>query len=195
MKMRLAVDFDGVIANTNWTITSVAAEYLGLNLTPNDTLFYNLRDCYGGMSLRTEREILDEVLTEEWMMKTPEILGAFNGLLAWMNYTEEPVTIITSRIGEHFGHALGWLGKHKPDELEIKAYSKKVKGPLCCQLGITHFMDDSIFFLVEVANSGIVPIVFDQPYNRNFGGSRLARRLLDRVYSWEDFKSRYLRTT
>ena len=192
MKVKFAFDFDGVIANTNWAITAVAGQYLGLDLDPEDTEFYNIRDCFGGLSLEAEREILDLVLTEEWMRKTPEIPGALEGLLKWSQYTEEPITLITSRTGYHFVHALDWLEERRPEGLVIRAHSQKVKGPLCRELGITHFMDDSIFYLVEIANHGVVPIVFDQPYNRNFNGSRLAQRLLDRVYSWKDFESRYL---
>lgn len=191
MRLKFGFDIDGVVADLNTLLTKVSAEYLGQHLIPEDTKFYLLRHCYGGISLDMEKKIVDEVLTKERTKELEPERGAIETLKKWYRRYGK-LTFITSR--EDPDVLQPFIEKYFTDQFEYEIYYEGLKGHLCNQLNITHFVDDYIFNAVDLANHGVFPIIYDQPYNRNCVSSRLMGRLCSRVFGWEDFDFKYLQS-
>jgi hypothetical protein len=189
MKIKMAWDLDGTIADMNTIITNISGRHLGIELTPMDTENYFLRFCYGGMSLDMEKEIIAEALTAESTKELKPIKGAIEALIEWQEVTGDLIEIVTAR--EDPAALSPFLEKYMVDKVDFLVhYGHHKKGKFCKARGITHFIDDFIFNLVDLANHGRIPIIFDQPYNRQI--PRRMARLAQRVYSWKHFRSLYL---
>jgi hypothetical protein len=186
---RLGVDFDGVIADMNTVITEISAKHLGIDLDPTETENYFLRYCYGGISLDMEREIINEALTIESTKKLKPIEGAIEALIEWQEVTGDLIQIVTAR--EDSKILAPFLEKYMINKMSFTIhYGIRPKGEFCRNLGMTAFLDDFVFNLIDLANHGIVPLIFDQPYNRQ--ANRRFSRLAQRIYSWEHFRSIYI---
>jgi len=187
--IRCGFDIDGTITNMNLLITEISSKLLGIELDPSDTEYYFLRYNYGGIPLSIEKAIIEEALSVKSSEKLQPIEGAIEVLKEWSEFTKEPIIMITAR--EDDNALLPFINNYLKDQFPFKIYyGFRQKGALCKELNITHFIDDFIFNLIDIANSGIIPLIFDQPYNRKI--NRRMSRLAQRIYSWKHFKSIYL---
>ena len=187
-KLKIGFDFDGVIGDMNEVITEVAARHLGVTLDPKNTENYFLRYCYGGMSLDMEKAIINDSLTFESTKKLKPIDGAIDALKRWQEYSQNKVTIITARESEYV--LSPFINTYLEDIDHEIFYGQKKKGEICRMLDLTHFIDDFIFNLIDIANHGILPLLFDQPYNHDL--PRRLTKLVTRIYSWSHFNTYYL---
>jgi uncharacterized protein len=182
-QIRCAFDFDSVIADIT-PMCELISKKLGIPVCLEDIPQYNIEECFSLTNHET-KEIIDEFLGFHFTQRLEPIPGAIEVLTEWYESGND-IIVITSREDEEFIYP--WLLKHLSD-IEICVYSSKSKGALCRELQITHFVDDCPSNLVDLANAGIVPIVFTQPYNRQLGSHRsLLKDLLIRVNSWEELR-------
>lgn len=187
--IKLGIDFDGVIGDTKSLITNIASKHLNIQLDPEDTESYFLRNCFGGMPIEIEKKIIEETLTIKSTKKLKPIKNAIEILSKWQKSTGNLIEIVTSR--EDPQVLKPFIDKYMINKLDFAIYYGKFnKGQFCKEHKFTHFIDDFIFNLIDLANYGIIPLIFDQPYNRKV--NRRFSNLAQRIYSWDHFEALYL---
>jgi hypothetical protein len=163
----LAFDFDGVVADTMSVFVRLAGERYGLShLSKEQMTSYNLHQCLG-----LEREVIDDLicltLSDEYTLQIPPIPGAPEVLTTLSEHI--PLRFITARIWPE--SIIQWLEQILPDVPPgrihvIATGAPEAKETILGDMGITVFVDDRLETCIQLAQAGIQPIVFDQPWNR-----------------------------
>jgi hypothetical protein len=183
--VQIAFDFDSVIVDTGLTLCGLITEHLGYVVTPDDIHHYGLERNFDDLDKKSSRYIINKLLETECTLLIPPVDGAFD-FLKW--YAKDNIIhIISTRKNTESADI---YCQHKMDHAtysKTRFYSTKDKGKLCRELGITHFVDDYLNNLINLANNGIVPIMFLRNWNKHIltGRSNLGE-LIRFVYSWED---------
>lgn len=176
----LAFDVDGVVANTMATFLDIVAGDLGgPRLSLEDITAYSLKEC-----LPIPEDIVDLgvalVQEREHTLRTPPFPGAREVLLRLA--AAGPVLFVTAR--EETGPLREWLTNllHGAPEGSIEvaaAGSASAKPRLLEELGVNYFVEDRLDTCCALFDAGIVPIVFEQPWN-------LRPHPFPRVAHWKD---------
>jgi hypothetical protein len=181
----LGFDFDSVIVDTAITLCGLITEHLGYPVGLETIKHYTIELNYPGMTKKDAEKILNLCLNHDNTIATPTIDGALD-FLKWYAKTNYIYIITNRKVLEPVDFYL----QHNLDKQtyeKVNLYYTKDKGKLCRSLGVTHFIDDYMNNIVNVANAGIIPILFSRSWNINIlkSGSIL-RQLIQIVNSWED---------
>jgi hypothetical protein len=185
MHQLIGFDFDSVVVNTDFVLCCILTSHLGLSIYPEDIHHYGLEKNFPQLSPEEVQQIIDRLGTMEETLSIPPIPGAFD-FIRW--YAKScPIYLITNRC------EIAPVEAYFKDHLDLKTFKKcmffstKDKGSLCRKLGITHYIDDCPANIVNLANSGIVPMMFLQNWNvKLFTGRELITQLVRFIHSWED---------
>jgi uncharacterized protein len=163
----LAFDIDGVVADTMAVFLRVARERYGFTrLTKEDLRRYDLHTC-----LDIPHDLVDEMicltLDDDHTLQIPPVDGAVAVLTELSRHT--PLRFVTARIWPE--SIIRWLQQTLSEvpssRIEVFATGlPEAKGDLLRDLEIKYFVEDRIETCWLLAECGIQPLLFDQPWNR-----------------------------
>lgn len=174
----IAFDFDGVVADTFRLFVRMANQDYGINIAYEDItdyMFLNVIDM--------DREIADKII--EQLTDIPHELdlrpnkGAAETLARLTQIN--PVLFVTAR---PYGNPVElWFRKNMPNLapcIRIEATgASTTKLPVLKDKGVRYFVDDRLDTCQMLAQNGITPILYDQPWNRHPHPFQIVR-------DWED---------
>jgi len=180
----LGFDVDSTLIRTDLVLLDLIAKKLGYQVSPDLFHTYDIQACCPSLSTEDVNDIIYAVGEMEHTFKIPPYSGAMD-FLRWYAKTH-PIYIITNRCNTETVYA--YLQHHldKKTYDRVKIFHAKEKGKLAKSLGITHFIEDHILHIVNLANYGIIPIMMEQNWNKKLSHSSLLRDLIYVVRSWED---------
>jgi uncharacterized HAD superfamily protein len=164
----IGFDIDGVVADTGGAFIQIASEEYGLNsLSLEDITYYDVVDC-----LDVDREIIDEIFTR--LHDAPLSSGiqpmedAINVLHKYAEHA--PLTFVTARpekkpIDLWLKHFLRPAAYEKMRLVAMGVHDNKT--PYIKDLGLKYFVDDRLQTCQKLAQEGITPLVYNQPWNTN----------------------------
>ena len=179
-------DFDGVIFPLDIVICEKLSDMFEKEIIKTDLISHRFKDCFD-MSSEQIDETLDHILH-------PTILDniePMSGCIEFLNYLSieknQKIKIITART--NIKPIEDYMKKHLHRNVIIQVFHGKDKGPIAYTEKITHFVDDRFKHLREVASFGIMPIIFDQPWNKKVSSKSNLIEIFNRIYKWEDLYS------
>ncbi len=163
---QIGFDFDGVIADIGEAFIRLACiNYGHCDLTLEQISSFQVEQCLN-MERSTIEQIFEDILRDSIAAGLKPIDGAVESLKQLSRHA--PVTIITAR--PEIGPVADWLrfycgseatriklvssGHHDDKERFIRAHD------------ILYFIDDRLSTCMMLAESGLKPLVFSQPWNR-----------------------------
>lgn len=163
----LAFDIDGVVADTMRVFVDLARERYGLrHLTKEHLTCYDLRRC-----VAAPPHVIDELicltLDDEHTAKIPAMEGAAHVLEQLAQ--RGPLRFVTARVWpesiEQWLHAL--LPQIDRASITVIATGDpERKHTILHSMQVRHFVEDRLETCHLLAQKGIQPILFDQPWNR-----------------------------
>lgn len=163
----LGFDIDGVVADTMAVFVRLARERYGLvGLSKDDLCEYDLFRC-----LSLDRSIIEDLicltLDDEHTLQVPPFPGAPEVLTELSRHA--PLRFITARIWPE--SITEWLRLQLPEVPQnriqvIATGAPEAKLKILQELGVRYFVEDRLETCHFLAQDGIQPLVFDQPWNR-----------------------------
>ncbi len=180
---QLGFDFDGVIADVAEAFIRLADEQYGLQgITKDDITHFDVDQCLAITPAKAE-DIFHQILVDSIGTGLKPIDGAVEVLTDLAKRSS--VTVITARPLEQPVH--DWLRVFFPQDslpsihvVAMGAHDDKARHIRAN--GIRYFIDDRAETCVQLEGTGIQPIVFSQPWNKN-------RHQLPMVSSWQEIKA------
>jgi uncharacterized protein len=163
----LGFDIDGVVADTMAVFVRLAQERYGLlDLTKDHLNQYDLFRC-----LSLDRSIIEDLicltLDDEHTLQIPACPGAPEVLTELSRHA--PLRFVTARIWPE--SITEWLYQQLPgvprERIQVIATgAPEAKLKILQDLGVRYFVEDRLETCHFLAQDGIYPVVFDQPWNR-----------------------------
>ena len=178
----IAFDIDGVVADTMQVFVDLARERYGLlDLKKDDLYCYNLYECVPAPS-----HVIDELicltLDDEHTLKVPAMEGAPEVLGRLAEYG--PLRFVTARMWpESIERWLRMLLPGVPAEtIQVTATGDpEVKHRTLRDMGVRYFVEDRLETCWVLAQEGIQPLVYDQPWNQ-------VSSPFPRIYHWHQLR-------
>ena len=163
----VAFDFDSVVADTMHLFLKVAQDVHGINhLKYEDFTCYALSDC-----IDLDEEIIADIVgrLQEGRYSDPlEPISGAPEVLKRLGNRYGPLIFITAR--PHAGLVDAWLQETlalDAESLEIvPTGSHEAKTEELTRRGISFFVDDRLETCYALDEAGVVPVGFQQPWNR-----------------------------
>jgi uncharacterized HAD superfamily protein len=178
----LAFDIDGVVADTMAMFVQLARERYGLtDLTKDHLNQYDLFRC-----LTVDRSIIEDLicltLDDEHTLELPPSPGAPEVLTELSCHG--PLRFVTARIWPE--SITEWLYRQLPgvarERIQVIATGDpEAKLKILQDLGVCYFVEDRLETCHHLAQDGIQPLVFDQPWNRSYAP-------FPRIHSWRQLR-------
>lgn len=174
-------DIDSVVGNLSAILERVAWEEFGLRVSSKQFTDFHLDRC-----LPFDKEFIirwiSRALEPEWTLRMepyPEAVDVLKGLAL-----RQPLLFVTARpektvIREWLVRRLHCVAQERIKIEAVGAFNTKV--PVLKEWGVTHFVEDRLETCVLLAENGIVPVVFEQPWNSG-------RHSFPRVKDWRELK-------
>lgn len=161
----IGFDFDAVIARTDLVLCYLLSLQVGRVVSPESITMYELQDCLPELSDEQVRNCIDQLVSTEHTFNMPPYPGAMD-FLKWYGKRNR-IVIITNRpnlepVDTYLNHN---LDSYTYDKVDL--YYEIEKGRTAKALGIKYFIEDKIQNIVNLANHGIIPIVFKQNWNKD----------------------------
>lgn len=163
----VAFDVDGVVADTMTLFVAMARDGYGMpDLRYEDITSYELTECLD-IDPETLKELVVRLLDEEHTAALTPLPGAVAVLTA-IGRCCEPVRFVTAR--PTLGPIERWLRDRIPlpdtaiDAVATGAF--EAKADVLLAKGVEWFVEDRLETCHQLAERGITPIVFRQPWNR-----------------------------
>jgi len=186
-KVKIGVDFDGVVANTGELQKYVARELFGKNISPSCHCSTSVREGY--LSHEEAREVFDE--TYQNLKYLPNLKEQPNAKKTLMNLVNLgfPLEIITSREEKEFDFAQKWL-EQNGIYVPIKSTSnEKYKTRACKGLDIyVEDIPDQINSLKKVVPRIVLFNSYDNQESNLTEGEREQIQRIERISDWNQFK-------
>lgn len=163
----LAFDIDGVVADTMSLFVRLAHDRYGLShITKDNMTCYNLYNC-----LNLEPEVIDDLicltLDDEHTLQIPPMPMAPDVLTELANHG--PLRFVTARIWPE--SIISWLQQTlpqvSPENIQVIATGlPEAKLAILKDLQVRYFVEDRLETCHLLAQDGIQPLLYDQPWNR-----------------------------
>ena len=163
----LAFDIDGVVADTMSLFVRLAHDRYGLShITKDNMTCYNLHNC-----LNLEPEVIDDLicltLDDEHTLQIPPMPMAPDVLTELANHG--PLRFVTARIWPE--SIISWLQQTlpqvSPENIQVIATGlPEAKLAILKDLQVRYFVEDRLETCHLLAQDGIQPLLYDQPWNR-----------------------------
>ena len=164
---RIGFDIDGVVADTAGAFIRLARDQYGLgDIDPNEITAFQVEDCLNIDTAKVE-EIFGHLLTDpldQGLEPMPNAIKVLNELA-----TTAPLTFITARPQKEpiEKWLQNFLSPTAGNEMRLVATGEHDgKGNHIKELGLQYFIDDRAETCISLAEEGISPYVFNQPWNR-----------------------------
>ena len=179
----IGCDFDGVIADIGEAFLRIACEqygYCSINL--EDIRSFQVEDC-----LKIPRSIIetifDDILEDSIGTGLKPLPGAIETIEKLSNHGN--VTVITAR--PEIQPVIDWFDLYFPEYCKpriklIATGDHDNKEAYIRSCGLSYFIDDRTKTCLQLAESGLNPIVFTQPWN-------LDQHSLPTVSSWRELET------
>lgn len=164
----IGFDIDGVVADTGGAFIRIAGEEYGINsITLEDITSFEVIDC-----LDVDQGIIEAIFTR--LLDDPLTAGLQpmeDAISVLHRFADEaPLTFVTAR--PHKKPIARWLKNFlQPATFEkIRLVAMGVhdnKTSYIKDLGLKYFVDDRLQTCRMLANEGITPLVYNQPWNKN----------------------------
>jgi 5'(3')-deoxyribonucleotidase len=163
----VAFDFDGVIADTMSLFLDIArSEYSIEWIDYEDITCYSIADCVD-IEPEIVLEISSKIVNGDYRHPLKIYEGA-SGVLSRLAGCHNPILFVTAR--PHPGPLGDWVRENvflDSRQVEVVATgSFEDKAAVLVEKKITHFVEDRLETCVAIHESGIVPVLFKQPWNR-----------------------------
>jgi 5'(3')-deoxyribonucleotidase len=176
----IGFDLDGVIADTGEAFIRLACEefdYCSFRL--EDITSFQVEDCLNIPGDKVE-QIFHAILKDSLGTGLQPLPGAVEVITDMA--TQAPVTIITARSLER--PVADWLAHFFPTETCKKIHLVAMgdhddKARYIKKHNLKYFVDDRVKTCLQLAETEITPIVFQQPWNHN-------KHKLNSVSSWQE---------
>jgi hypothetical protein len=138
---RIAIDFDGTIADTNVVKAGWIRKNLGLDLAPWDC---SRSRCVPIIGLEKYERMAEFVYGEEGTRIAGPVPGALDGLRSLAR--RAGLFVVTRRTGSHLVTARQWLGDHAVDQLfvDVLPSAGRTKSEVCLHHEIEVLLDDDL---------------------------------------------------
>jgi uncharacterized HAD superfamily protein len=179
----IGFDIDGVVADTGGAFVRIASEEYGINsISLEDITSFEVVDC-----LHMDQDIIEEIFGR--LLNDPLLAGLqpMQGAITVLHSLAEkaPLTFVTARPDEE--PIARWL-KHflqpaifaKIRLVAMGVHDKKTS--YIKDLGLKYFVDDRLQTCRKLAEAGITPLVYNQPWNK-IGHN------LPTVNNWQDIQA------
>ena len=185
--MLLGFDFDAVLVRTDLKLCQLLSEKVGRVISPEDITMYDLQACLPELSDIEIENVINDLVSIEHTFQIPPYSGSMN-FLRWYG-KHNKIHVITNRpnLEPVYIYLQHNLDRTTFDQVEIH-YTKK-KGMVARSLGIRYFIEDKIENIISLANCGIVPIIFEQNWNKSISKRSNLYDLVYIVRDWEDVYS------
>jgi uncharacterized protein len=163
----LAFDIDGVVADTMAVFVRLAQERYGFTrLTKEDLRQYDLRACLD-IPLEIVDELICTTLDDDHTLQIPPMDGAVAVLTKLAEHG--PLRFVTARIWPE--SIIRWLQQtlSEVDAGRIEVFATGLPEAKCSilrDLKVKYFVEDRVETCRLLMESGIQPLLFDQPWNR-----------------------------
>ena len=163
----VAFDIDGVVADTMRLFLSVASLEFGIkSIRYEDIVDYDIRKCMD-ISEDMIMEIIVKIMDKDYSMQLNPIKDAPR-VLKTLNKQHRPTLFVTARPEK--GPVTQWLYENlglQNGAIEVMATgSFEAKREILTERNILYFVEDRLETCFLLAEAGIEPIVFKQPWNR-----------------------------
>jgi uncharacterized HAD superfamily protein len=164
----IGFDIDGVVADTGGAFIRIANEEYDLDsISLKDITFYEVVDC-----LNVDQAIIHEIFKRLHDEPLPSGIQPMEGALNVLHTFAEhaPLTFVTARSLKD--PIARWL-KHYLKPAAFEQMRLEVMGmhdnktPYIKNLGLKYFVDDRLQTCQDLAQDGITPLVYNQPWNMN----------------------------
>jgi len=180
----IAFDIDGVVADTMAVFVQLARERYGLTaLTKEDLRHYDLHLC-----LDVDSTIVDDLICLTLDDEHTEIIPAEPQAPEVLTELARhgPLRFVTARIRPE--SIIRWLHKILPDVPRenihvIATGAPEAKLEILRKLHVRYFLEDRLETCRLLAQDGIRPLLFDQPWNRVNSSS-----MFPRIENWRQFR-------
>lgn len=177
----IGYDFDGVIFNLGPIIAEEASKILGRNIDVSEITKYGLSECLN-ITEDQVRYIINSCWEDKWFQNNYFISGALDGL-ELMGSLNIPISVISAR--PHPERIKKYLLTHldmDPTMINVYYAQSCDKGALAKDLNMNMFVDDHFVSLDSMSKHGILPLLFDAPWNQE------PTNYYYRIKSWEEIK-------
>ncbi len=162
----LAFDIDGVVADTMTLFLAIAADYGITGIRYDDITEYDVRQCLE-IDNRVLMEIIVKIVGGDYTAALYPVAGAAD-VLRRMNRRHRPTLFVTAR--PEAAHMIDWitdsLSVERADIEVVATGSFEDKTEVLQKHRISYFVEDRLETCFMLADAGIRPIVFKQPWNR-----------------------------
>ena len=171
----VAFDIDGVVADTFKVFVRAAQEEYGVLIDYEEITDYEFWKVID-IDEETTHEIIDRILCCPLEMGIMPINGAVEVLTRLSRLV--PVLFVTAR--EERDAILEWVVAHF-DEMEPRAIrleavgTHEEKAPILRRYGVNYFVEDRLETCYLLKAASVVPIVFEQPWNKKSAASPAGR--------------------
>lgn len=150
--MRLAIDFDGTIADTNRAKAAWISRQLGLALEPWQC---DRTSCVPIIGIDAYENMANDVYNRESTLVTPEVPGALDALLRLSTSAE--LVLVTARPPESLEFAREWLTQNDRVHLFREFHSSRPssKEAICRAIGASILIDDDLRHLQSMHLAGL----------------------------------------
>jgi uncharacterized protein len=163
----IGFDVDGVIADTMALFLEIARDEFDVRgVRYEDITCYNLVDCVD-MDPQIVDRILLRILDGSYTHTLRPLPGA-SGVLGKLARRVDTLLLVTAR--PQVGPVAAWIGAllgEAAAAVQIVATgSFEAKTEVLLARGVTHFVEDRLETCLSLAEAGIHPVLFAQPWNR-----------------------------
>lgn len=176
-RLKLGVDFDGVISDSRFVKQKVIADKFGVKV-PADMTGYLAVMKHGYISNEQYQELAVLMYESEIVLETEPVKDAIATIIKLRNIFE--VKIVTARTQVGVDLAKRWCKKNGLNDIEIIGTSRQEK--TVALKGSDYFVDDDLIKLIPLI--GKVPhlYLFSWPYNAD----EIVPAEITRVWSWKE---------
>lgn len=168
--MKLGIDIDDVIAEFVPSFLIYHNKKRGLSLQYKDIKTYDINE-YSGIS----KDDLWEDIKEFYQTSEFHNLTPVKGIDTLSN-SDHDIYFVTARLDSTEQPTINWLDRYNLIQDDNRLFMNvKNKGHLCKMLNLDVLIDDSIKNLNTCEENGIVPVVFDRPWNQGYDFPRKYR--------------------
>ena len=180
---RLGFDIDGVVADTMEAFIRLAREEYGIHtILPDHITEFEVEECLD-INPCIITSIFDRLLQEPVAAGLQPMKNAVPVLREFAEHS--PLTFITARperepVEEWLTEVLGADIFHSSKLIAMGDHDNKAQYIL--NAGLSHFIDDRAETCLQLKESGITPMVYEQPWNRG-------KHLFQTVSDWHDIRA------
>lgn len=182
--MHKAFDFDGVIAETGITLSMIASKKFKTKITQDDLYLHGLEHQFCIPKDEAE-EMIALLCSFEWTMATPVCKNAREVLRKLYKQTGYPITIVTARENISVVEYYIKVNVEVPVNVYFQPHGKKSE--TLKKLEVDLFVEDYLQNAIEIANAGIIPVIYLRPWNRYcFTERSMLNRISHMVNNWNE---------